>query len=57
MYIFLGVLKTQKDRKLYDLVIRKVLIICNVQFMENEAWDGSIENKVIIIDVIENDDT
>jgi hypothetical protein len=42
---------------LYDLVARKSIINGNVQFVENEAWDGSIENKVKIIDAMEYDET
>jgi hypothetical protein len=42
---------------LYDPVARKVIISRDVQFVENEAWDGSITKIVKIIDVMEHDDT
>jgi hypothetical protein len=41
---------------LYDPVTRKVVIIHDVQFVKNEAWDGSIENTTKIIDVMEHGD-
>jgi hypothetical protein len=34
-----------------------VIITCDVQFVENEAWDGSIERMVKIIYAIGNDET
>jgi hypothetical protein len=42
---------------LYDPLARKVIICHDVQFVENEAWDGTIEKTVKIIDAMENDDT
>jgi hypothetical protein len=55
MYIF-GYSEDTKAYKLYDPIARKVIIIRDVQFVENEAWDGSIANIVKIIDAIRNDD-
>jgi hypothetical protein len=55
--IFIGYFEDTKEYKLYDPVARKVIISRDVQFMENEAHDGSIANIVIIIDAIEHDDT
>ena len=37
---------------MYDHVARKFIISHNVQFVENEAWDGTIEKIV----TIEHDD-
>jgi hypothetical protein len=42
---------------LYDHIARKVIINRDVQFVENEAWDGRIERIVIITDVIGHDAT
>ena len=42
---------------MYESVSRKVIISHDVQFMDNEAWDGRIAKTVIIIDAIEHDDT
>jgi hypothetical protein len=55
--IFLGYSKDTKSYKIYDPIARKVIINRDVQFMDNEAWDGSIENTIIFIDVIAHDDT
>ena len=41
---------------MYDPIARKVIISHDVEFLENEAWDGSIERIVKIIDVIGHDD-
>jgi hypothetical protein len=53
--IFFGYSDDTKAYKLYDFIARKVIISYDVQFMENEAWDGSIERIVGIIDAIVND--
>jgi hypothetical protein len=53
----LGTSKETKGYKLYDLIARKVIINHDVQFMENEAWDGSIAKTIKIIDAMEHDDT
>jgi len=55
--IFIGYSEDTKAYKLYDPIARKVIINHNVQFVENEAWDGSIENTVKIIDAMDHDDT
>jgi hypothetical protein len=54
--IFVGYYKDTKSYKLYDLIAIKFIINRNVQFVENEAWDGSVEKTVRIIDVSGNDD-
>jgi hypothetical protein len=55
--IFVGYSKDTKSYKLYDPIARKVIISCDVQFMENEAWDGNIERKIMIINAMGHDDT
>jgi hypothetical protein len=55
--IFVGYSEETKGYKLYDPVVRKVIINNNVQFMENVAWDGTLENIVKIIDAMEHDDS
>jgi hypothetical protein len=54
--IFFGYLKDTKGYKLYDPVARKVIISHDVQFVENEAWNGGITRIVKIIDAMEHDD-
>jgi hypothetical protein len=55
--IFVGYSEDIKAYKLYDLVARKFIISHDVQFVENETWDGIIESIVRIIDAMWNDDT
>ena len=43
--IFVGDSEDTKSYKLYDPVTRKVIISRDVQFVENESWDGTIENN------------
>ena len=47
-------LKTHKH--INGPVVRKVIIIRDVQFVENEAWDGTIENNIKIVLTVEHDD-
>ena len=54
--IFVGYSEETKGYKLYDPVTRKVIISRDVQFIENEAWDGTIEKTMKIIDTMEHDD-
>jgi hypothetical protein len=42
---------------MYDSIARKFIINRDVQFAENKAWDGSVEKRVKIINVIVHDDT
>jgi hypothetical protein len=53
--IFVEYSEDTKPYKLYNPIARKVIISRDVQFVENEAWDGSIERTFRIIDVIGND--
>ena len=55
--IFFGYYEETKGYKLYEIVARKFIISHDVQFMENETWDGSIAKTVKIIDAMEHDDT
>jgi hypothetical protein len=55
--IFVGYSEETKGYKLYDPVARKIIMSRDVQFVENEAWDGSITNTIIIINAIEHDNT
>ena len=41
---------------MYDPIARKVIIIRDVQFVENESWDGTIDINVKIVSNINNDD-
>ena len=55
--IFFGYYEETKGYNLYEPVARKFIISHDVQFVENEAWDGSIEKTVKIIDAMEYDET
>jgi hypothetical protein len=55
--IFVGHSKETKVYKLYDPIARKVIINRDVQFVENEAWDGSIAMTIKIIDAMGDDET
>ena len=54
--IFVGYLEDTKAYKLYDPVTRKVIISRDVQFVENESWDGTVDTNVNIVSNIDNDD-
>jgi hypothetical protein len=54
--VFVGYYEDTKSYKLCDLIARKVKISRDVEFVENEAWDGRIERTVEIIDAIGHDD-
>ena len=41
---------------MYDPVVRKVIISRDVQFVENESWDGTVDINVKIMSNIDNDD-
>ena len=53
-FIFVGYSEETKTYKLYDLVTRKVIISCDVQFVENEAWDGTLSNNVKIVSIVKH---
>jgi hypothetical protein len=55
-YIFVGYSEDTHEYKMYDPITRK-FISHDVQFVDNEAWDGSIERTAKIIYSIGNDDT
>ena len=54
--IFVGYSKGTKAYKLYDPVIRKVSISRDVEFVENESWDGTVDINVKIVSNVDNDD-
>ena len=41
---------------MYDHVTRKVIISRDVQFFENESWDGTLNINVKIVLNVDNDD-
>ena len=41
---------------LYDPVARKVIINQDVQFFENESWDGTVDINFNIVSNVNNDD-
>ena len=41
---------------MYDHVARKVIISRDVQFFENESWDGTIDINFKIVSNVDNDD-
>ena len=54
--IFVGYSEDTKAYKLYDPVARKVIISRDVQFFENETWDGTVDTNVKIVSNVDNDD-
>ena len=54
--IFVVYSEDTKEYKLYDPVVRKVIINRDVQFVENESWDGTIDINVKIMSNVDNDD-
>ena len=54
--IFIGYSEDTKAYKLNDPVARKVIISRDVQFFENESWDGTVENNVKIVLNVEHED-
>ena len=53
---FVGYSEDRKAYKLYDPITRKVIISCDVQFFENESWDGTVNTNVKIVSNVDNDD-
>ena len=41
---------------MYDPIARKVIISRDVQFVENESWDGTLKNNFKIESNVEHDD-
>ena len=48
--------KTQNHTRCNDPITRKVIISRDVQFDENESWDGTIDINVKIVSNVDNDD-
>lgn len=46
--IFIGYSEESKSYKLYNPTTKKVIISRDIQFVEDEAWDGSIKKTVNI---------
>ena len=53
--IFVGYSEDTKAYKLYDHVARKVIISRDVQFVENESWDGTVKKNVKFVSIIKHD--
>ena len=53
---FCWLLWRQKAYKLYDPVARKVIIIWDVQFFDNESWDETFDINVKIMSSVDHDD-
>ena len=53
--IFVGYSEDTKAYKLYDHVTRKVIISRDVQYVENESWDGTIDMNVKFVSNVDND--
>ena len=41
---------------MYNPITRKVIISRDVQFFENESWDGTVDINVKIVSNVDNDD-
>ena len=55
-YIFVGYSEDTKAYKLYDPVTTKVIISRDVQFFQNESWDGTVDINVNIVSNVDHDD-
>ena len=53
---FVSYFEDTKAYKLYDIVTRKVIISRNVQFVDNESWDGTIEKNAKIVSNVKHED-
>ena len=45
---FAGYSEQSMAYKLYNLITKHVLISWDVEFEEEEAWDGSVDNQIAI---------
>jgi hypothetical protein len=54
--IFYGYSEDTKAYKLQDPIARKFIMNCDFQFVENEAWDESIERMLKSIDTMGHDE-
>ena len=54
--IFVSYSKEIKEYTLYDHVTRKVIINRDVQFVENESWDGTVDINAKIVSNVHHDD-
>ena len=54
--IFVSYSEDTKSYKLYDPIARKVIISRDVQFVENESWDGSVNINLKIVSNVDHDD-
>jgi hypothetical protein len=50
--IFLGYIDESKSYKLYNPMTKKVIINTDVEFKEDEAWDGSINKTIFVRETI-----
>ena len=44
-YIFTGYSSESKANRLYDPINKKIIISRDVQFLENQSWDGSVDES------------
>ena len=54
--IFVSYLEDTKAYKMYDIVTRKGIISRDVQFFENESWDGTVNINVNIVSNVDRDE-
>ena len=54
--IFVSYSEDSKAYKLYDPIARKLIISRDVQFVENESWNGTVDINVNIVLNVDNDD-
>ena len=54
--IFIGYSEESKAYRLYNPSTKKLFIRRDVQFIEEEAWDGSIEKTVNLKSCLSHDD-
>ena len=54
--VFLGYCEDSKGYRLYDPSTKKFVINRDVQFIEEEAWDGNIEKTVNVKSYLSHDE-
>ena len=54
--IFIGYIEESKAYRLYNPSTKKLIVSRDVQFIEEEAWDGSIEKTMNVKNSLSHDE-
>ena len=52
----LAIVMSQKTYKLYNPSTKKLIVSRDVQFIEDEAWDGSLEKTVNVKTIVSHEE-